>query len=104
MRVLSLSGKSSASRSVPVVSRLIWKVSGLRRHRPGRFLGEAAMANAGSLGRDAALHIREFAADMAHFARLLSVLRPMAPSTPTRIARKTLEPRPSEVMGVEKKG
>ena len=49
MRVLSLSGKSSASRSGPAVSRLIRKVSGLRRHRPGRFLGEAAMANAGAL-------------------------------------------------------
>jgi hypothetical protein len=47
MRVLSLSGKPSASRSGPAVSTPIHKVSGL--HRPGRFVGEAAMTNAGSL-------------------------------------------------------
>jgi hypothetical protein len=57
MHVLSLSGKPSVSWSGPAVSTLIRKVFGLPRHRPGRFLGEAAMTNAGSLGRDAALHI-----------------------------------------------
>ena len=50
MRVLSLSAKPSASRSGSAVSTLIRKVSGLRRHRPGsRFVGEAAMTNAGPL-------------------------------------------------------
>jgi hypothetical protein len=29
----------------------------LRRYRPGRFVGEAAMTNAETVGRDAALHI-----------------------------------------------
>jgi hypothetical protein len=57
MRVLSLPGKGPASRSGPAVSTLIRKVPGLRRYCPARFLGEAAMTNAGSLGRDAALHI-----------------------------------------------
>ena len=49
MRVLSLSGKPSASWSGSAVSTLIRKVSGLRRYRPGRFVGEAAMTNAGPL-------------------------------------------------------
>jgi hypothetical protein len=51
MRVLSLSGQPSASGSGSAVSTLIRKVSGLRRYRPGRFVGEAAMTNAGSLAR-----------------------------------------------------
>ena len=49
MRVLSLSGQPSASRSGSAVSTLIWKVFGLRRYRPGRLVGGAAMTNAGSL-------------------------------------------------------
>jgi hypothetical protein len=52
IRVLSLS-EPSASRSGPAVSTPIRKVSGLRRHRPGRFVVEAAMTNMGTLGRDA---------------------------------------------------
>jgi hypothetical protein len=84
MRVLSLSGKPLVSWSGPAVSTLIRKVFGLRRYRPGRFLGEAAMTNAGSLGRDAALHIPHvFAAVMARSRRVSSALRPMAPSMPT---------------------
>ena len=39
MRVPNLSGQPSASGSGSAVSTLIRKVSGLRRHRPGRFLG-----------------------------------------------------------------
>jgi hypothetical protein len=50
MRVLStVGGKPSASRSEPAVSTLIRKVPGLRRHRPGHFVREAAMTNAGPL-------------------------------------------------------
>ncbi len=44
-------GKPSASRAGRAVSTLIRKVSGLRRYRPGRFVGEAATTNAGSLAR-----------------------------------------------------
>ena len=66
MRVLSLSGKPSASRSGSAVSTLIRKVSGLRRYRPGRFLGEAAMTNAGPLaGRRRCIFPHVFAAVMA---------------------------------------
>jgi hypothetical protein len=42
-------GEPSASRSEPAVSTLIRKVPGLRRHRPGHFVREAAMTNAGPL-------------------------------------------------------
>ena len=84
MRVLSLSGKPSASRSGSAVSTLIRKVSGLRRYRPGRFLGEAAMTNAGPLaGMRRCIFPHVFAAVMARSCRLLSALRPMAPSMPT---------------------
>jgi hypothetical protein len=77
MRVLSLSGKPLVSWSGPAVSTLIRKVFGLRRYRPGRFLGEAAMTNAGRLGRDAALYIPHvFAAVMARSRRLFSAVRP----------------------------
>ena len=77
-------GKPSASRSGPAVSTLIRKVSGLRRYRPGRFVGEAAMTNAGSLARMwRCISPRVFAAVMARSGRLLSALRPMAPSMPT---------------------
>ena len=84
MRVLSLSGKPSASRSGPAVSTLIRKVSGLRRYRPGRFVGEAAMTNGGPLAetrRCISPHV--FAAVMARSRRLFSALRPMAPSMPS---------------------
>ena len=84
MRVLSLSGKPSVSWSGPAVSTLIRKVSGLRRYRPGRFVGEAAMTNAGSLaGMRRCISPHVFAAVMARSRRLLSALRPMAPSMPT---------------------
>src|ERR1700691_5305337 len=56
MRVPSLSGQPSASGSGSAVSTLIRKVSGLRRHRPGRFLG-GGDDERGTLGREAALHI-----------------------------------------------
>ena len=85
MRVLSLSGQPSASRSGSAVSTLIWKVFGLRRYRPGRLVGGAAMTNAGSLAgmwRCISQHV--FAIVMARSGRLLSTLRPMAPSIPTR--------------------
>jgi hypothetical protein len=87
-------GQPSASRSGSAVSTLIWKVFGLRRYRPGRFVGEAAMMNARSLARTRRFmspHV--FAIVMARSGRLPSTLRPMAPSTPTRITRKPLEPR-----------
>jgi hypothetical protein len=96
MRVLSLSGQPSASRSGSAVSTLIRKVPGLRCYRPGRFvLGEAAMTNAGSLaGMWRCISPHVFATVMARTGRLRSVLRPMAPSMrSTRITRKTLEPR-----------
>jgi hypothetical protein len=73
------------SRSGPAVSRLIRKVSGLRRYRPGRFVREAAMTNAGSLaGMWRCMSPHVFAIVMARSGRLLSALRPMAPSMPTR--------------------
>jgi hypothetical protein len=77
MRVLSLSGKPSASRSGRAVSTLIRKVPGLRRHLPGGFVREAAMANAGPLvetRRCISPHV--FAAVMAHSRRLFSAVRP----------------------------
>jgi hypothetical protein len=77
MRVLSLSRKPSASRSGRAVSTLIRKVPGLRRHLPGGFVREAAMANAGPLvetRRCISPHV--FAAVMAHSRRLLSAVRP----------------------------
>ena len=84
MRVLSLSGKPSVSRSGPAVSTLIRKVSGLRRYRPGRFVREAAMTNAGPLaGMWRCISPHVFAVVMARSGRLLSALRPMAPSMPT---------------------
>jgi hypothetical protein len=54
----------------------------------------AALTNGGPLAetrRCISPHV--FAVVMARSGRLLSALRPMAPSTPTRITRKTLEPR-----------
>jgi hypothetical protein len=97
MRVLSLSGKPSASRSGRAVSTLIRKVPGLRRHLPGGFVREAAMANAGPLvetRRCISPHV--FAAVMAHSRELLSAVRPWRYRwRPTRIARNTLEPIPT---------
>ena len=84
MPVLSLPGKPSMSRSGPAVSRLIRNVSGLRRYRPGRFVREAAMTKAGSwagMWRCMSPHV--FALVMARSGRLVSALRPMAPSMPT---------------------
>jgi hypothetical protein len=82
IRVLSLS-EPSASRSGPAISTLIRKVSGLRRYRPGRFVREAAMTNAGSLaGMRRCMSPHVFAIVMARSGRLLSVLGPMAPSMP----------------------
>ena len=83
MRVLSLSGKPSASRSGPAVSTLIRKVSGLRRYRPGRFVGRRRRRTRDPWP-DAALHIPACVRGR-HGAscRLLSALRPMAPSMPT---------------------
>jgi len=76
-------GKPSASRSGPAVSRLIRKVSGLRRYGPGRFLGEAAMTNAGPLaGTRRCISPHVFAIVMARSGKMLSALRPMAPSMP----------------------
>jgi hypothetical protein len=77
-------GKPSVSWSGPAVSTLIRKVFGLRRYRPGRFVAEAAMTNAGPLvetRRCISPHV--FGAVMARSRRLLSALRPMAPSMAT---------------------
>ena len=69
-------GKPSVSRSGPAVSTLIRKVSGLRRYRPGRFVGEAAMTNAGPLaGMRRCISPHVFAVVMARSGRLLSALR-----------------------------
>jgi hypothetical protein len=77
-------GEALVSWSGPAVSRLIHKVSGLRRYRPSRFLGEAAMTNAGPLaGTRRCISPHVFAIVMARSGRLLSALRPMAPSMPT---------------------
>jgi hypothetical protein len=74
-------GKPSVSWSGPAISTLIRKVSGLRRYRPGRFVREAAMTNAGSLaGMRRCMSPHVFAIVMARSGRLLSVLGPMAPS------------------------
>ena len=96
MRVLSLSGKPSASRSGPAVSTLIRKVSGLRRYRPGRFVGEAAMTNAGSLAGMWRCIFRpcvrgRHGAPAGCFPRCGPWRRRCRPP---RITRKTLEPRP----------
>jgi hypothetical protein len=72
-------------RSGQAVFMLIRKVSGLRRYRPHRFVREAEMTNTGTLGgmgRCISAHV--FAVVMARSGRLLSALRPMAPSMPTR--------------------
>jgi hypothetical protein len=69
-------GKPSVSWSGPAISTLIRKVSGLRRHRPGRLVGEAAMMNAGPFAetrRCISPHV--FAAVIARSGRLLSALR-----------------------------
>ncbi len=69
-------GKASVSRSGPAVSTLIRKVSGLPRYRPGRFMGKAAMTNAGSLAgmwRCVSPHV--FAIVTARSGSLLSALR-----------------------------
>ena len=101
MRVLSLSGKPSASWSGPAVSTLIRKVSGLRRYRPGRFVGEAAMTNAGSLaGMRRCISPHVFAAVMARSAGCFPRCGPWRRRCrPTRITRKTLEPRPARGHG-----
>jgi len=84
MRLLSLSGKPSAARPGPAVSTLIRKVSGSRRYRRGRFVGEAAMTNAEPLaGTWRCISPHVFAVVMARSGRLLSALRPMAPAMPT---------------------
>jgi hypothetical protein len=55
----------------------------LRRYRPGRFLGEAAMTNAGPVaGTRCCISPHVFAVVMARSGRLLSALPPMAPSMP----------------------
>ena len=96
MRVLSLSGKPSASRSGSAVSTLIRKVSGLRRYRPGRFVG-GGDDERGTLGRDAALHIP--ACVRSRHGALAGCFPRCGPwrrrCRPTRITRKTLEPRPA---------
>ena len=96
MRVLSLSGKPSASRSGSAVSTLIRKVSGLRRYRPGRFLG-GGDDERGTLGREAALHIS--ARVRGRHGALAGCFPRCGPRRrrcrATRIARKTLEPRPA---------
>ena len=85
MRVLSLSGKPLVSWSGPAVSTLIRKVFGLRRYRPGRFVREAAMTSMGSLaGTRRCISPHVFAA----VGRLLSALRPMAPSMPSHMNRE----------------
>jgi hypothetical protein len=85
MRVLSLSGKPLVSWSGPAVSTLIRKVFGLRRYRPGRFVREAAMTSMGSLaGTRRCISPHVFAA----VGRLLSALRPMAPSMPSHKDRE----------------
>ena len=76
-------GKPSVSWSGPPVSTLIRKVFGLRRYRPGRFVGEAAMTNAGPLaGTRRCISPHVFAAVVARSRRLLFAVRPMAPSMP----------------------
>jgi hypothetical protein len=76
MRMLSLSGEALGVAAGPAVSTQIRKVSGLRPYRPGRFVGEAAMMNAGPLaGTRRCISPHVFAVVMAHSARLLSALR-----------------------------
>jgi hypothetical protein len=83
MRVLSLSGKALGVAVGPAVSTLMRKVPGLRHYRPSRLLGEAAMTNAGSMAgmwRCMSPHVRS---RHGGSLRLLSALRPTAPSMPT---------------------
>ena len=76
MRVLSPSGEALGVVVGSAVSRMIRKVSGLRRHRPGRLVGEAAMMNAGPFaGTRRCISPHLFAAVMARSGRLLSALR-----------------------------
>ena len=105
MRVLSLSGKPSVSWSRPAVSTPIRKVSGLRRYRPSRLLGEAAMTNAGSMaGMWRCMSPHVFAAVMAALAGCFPRCGPWRRRCrPSRITRKTLEPRPARGHRVEKK-
>jgi hypothetical protein len=105
MRVLSLSGKPSVSWSGPAISTLIRKVSGLRRYRPGRFVREAAMMDAGSLARmRRGMSPHAFAIVMARSGRPLSVLRPMAPSMPAhKDHEKDIGAGPARGHGVEEK-
>jgi hypothetical protein len=93
IRVLSLS-EPSASRSGPAVSTLMRKVPGLMLPSGPPM---AALTNGGPLAetrRCISPHV--FAAVMARSRRLLSAVRPWRCRwRPTRIARKTLEPRPA---------
>ena len=93
MRVLSLSGKPSASWSGSAISTLIRKVSGLRRYRPGRFVREAAMTNVGSLaGTRRCISPHVFAGRRQAAFRVAA----HAPSMPSHKDReKDLEPRPA---------
>jgi hypothetical protein len=65
MRVLSLSGHPSASGSGSAFSTLIRKVSGLRRYRPGRFLGGDDDERGTLAGRRRCIFPHVFAAVMA---------------------------------------
>ena len=98
-------GKPSVSRSGPAVSTLIHKVSGLRRYRPGRFLREAAMTNAGPLaGTRRCISPHVFAVVTALWQVAFRVERPWRRRCrPTRITRKTLEPRPARDNGLRKR-
>ena len=76
MHLLSPSGEGLGVAVGPAVSRLICKVSGLRRYRPGRFIGEAAMTNAGPLaGMWHCVSPHVFAIVIARSGSLLSALR-----------------------------
>jgi hypothetical protein len=84
MRVLSLSGEALGV--VVWAARFYADPQGLRLAslRPGRFLGEAAMTNAGPLaGTRRCISPHVFAAVVARSRRLLFAVRPMAPSMPT---------------------
>ena len=57
----------------------------MRRYRPGRFVGQAAITNAGPLARmRCCISAHGFAVVMARSGRPLSAVRRMPPSMPNR--------------------
>jgi hypothetical protein len=91
----SVGGSLSAAWLGPAICTLIRKGSGLRRHRPRRFVDEAAMTNAGSLAgtRRCACAGRPSWRTFAGCSPGCGPRRLRCRFT--RITRKTLEPRPA---------